>query len=112
MNNATPYFKLARAEETAGRSASALLFYLSSFCAGFNSGQLQYPYQATAKIRTLQLRLGLSDGELLQLIHSYGPLTDQECQALLLFAIRGWLSGIHAVLSGKFKLCGGNYEAL
>lgn len=100
MNYATQYFSLARIEETAGNKCAALLLYLSSFCDSFNSGVKDYPYGATAKIRSLQNQLALSDLQLAGLVHSYGPLTDAECQKLLSYSIHGYLSGIRATLSG------------
>lgn len=100
MTNATRYFELARSEEEAGNYCSALLFYLSSFCDSFNSGTGDYPVGTTAKIRMLQLKLGLSDSELSDLVHSYGPLTDSECRALLTYSISGCIPGIQSVLSG------------
>lgn len=100
MNNTAQYFSLAKMEENAGHSASALLFYLSSFCASFNCEHPQYPYQTTAKIRNLQLRLGLSDEELMQLVHSYGPLSDQDCRELLSSAICGCPTKINVISRG------------
>ncbi len=100
MNYAAQYFKLAQAEETAGNKCAALLLYLSSFCDSFNSGARDYPCGATAKIQNLQNQLGLSDLQLAELVHSYGPLTDAECQKLLSYSIHGCLSGIKATLSG------------
>lgn len=100
MNNSGNYFELARREELNDRQVSALLFYLSSFCASFNSENAQYPYQATEKIRRLQLALELPDAELLGMIHSYGPLTDADCRDLLKYSIDGNLSKIQAVLVG------------
>ena len=100
MNYAAQYFKLAQAEETAGNKCAALLLYLSSFCDSFNSGARDYPCGTTAKIRSLQSQLGLSDLQLAGLVHSYGPLTDAECQKLLSYSIHGCLSGIKATLSG------------
>lgn len=100
MNYATQYFKLARAEETAGNKCAALLLYLSSFCDSFNSGAKDYPCGATAKIQSLQNQLGLSDLQLAGLVHSYGSLTDAECQKLLSHSLHGCLSGIKATLSG------------
>ena len=100
MNNSEKYFELARKEELSGHQASALLFYLSSFCASFNSKDAQYPYRATEKIRRLQLALKLPDVELLGMIRSYGPLTDVNCQDLLKYSIDGNLSEIQAVLPG------------
>lgn len=106
MNYSADYFKLARAEEAAGQPVPALLHYLSSFCAGFYPG-VAYPYQATAKIRHLQLRLGLTDEQLFSYVHSYGALTDMECRQLLYFSICGQLSGIQSVLAGSSSANGG-----
>lgn len=64
MNNQTEYFNLARAAEKAGHAPAALLFYLSSFCAGFHCDPPHYPHQATAKIRKLQQRLGIPESQL------------------------------------------------
>lgn len=100
MSNSAIYFELAKNQEAAKHQASALLMYLSSFCASFNSGEYQYPYQTTEKIRRLQHKLSLSDAELLDMVHSYGPLTDPECRLLLLCCIYGNLSGINSILSG------------
>ncbi len=100
MNNSKKYFELARNEELNGHQASALLLYLSSFCASFNSKNAQYPYWTTEKIRRLQLTLKLPDAELLGMVRSYGPLTDVDCQDLLKYSIDGNLSKIQDVLSG------------
>lgn len=100
MTNANQYFKLARAEEATGNECSALLLYLSSFCDSFNSGAKDYPCGAIAKIRCLQNHLAISDLQLMKLVHSYGPLTDAECQKLLSYSIHGCLSGIKTTLSG------------
>lgn len=100
MTNAAQYFHLARTEEKAGNECAALLLYLASFCDSFNSGTMDYPCGAVAKIRNLQRQLTLSDLQLLELVHSYGPLTDADCQELLSYSIRGCLSGIKATLSG------------
>lgn len=105
MTNATRYFELARSEEKAGSDCSALLLYLSSFCDSFNSGIRYYPTGAIAKIRMLQLKLGLSDTELSDLVHSYGPLTDSECRALLTYSINGCIPGIQSILSGCAYEC-------
>ena len=99
MTHAAQYFELARAEEKAGNGYSALLLYLSSFCDSFNSGNRDYPYGTIAKIRTLQHQLNISDALLLNLVHSYGPLSDAECQNLLSYSIDGNLSGIRTILS-------------
>ena len=101
MGNSKTYFNLAREEEINGRQASALLFYLSSFCDCFNSTDSQYPYQATEKIRRLQIQLSLTDEELLSMIRSYGPLTDQECRCLFINCVYGNLSGIRCILAGS-----------
>ena len=101
MTNAAQYFQLARNEEKAGNECAALLFYLSSFCDSFNSGTREYPFGTVAKIRILQNRLALSDLRLTELVHSYGPLTDAECQKLLSYSIHGCLSGIKTTLSGS-----------
>lgn len=96
MTNATLYFDLARSEEKAGNECAALLFYLSSFCDSFNSGTQDYPYGTVAKIRMLQNRLSLPDQFLFGLIHSYGPLSDSECQELLSDSIGVTIAGIKA----------------
>ena len=88
MENATCYFELARTEEVIGNECAAQLLYLSSFCDNINSGTKDYPYGAVVKIRNLQNKLPLSDLQLLELVHSYGPLTDNECQKLLSFSIQ------------------------
>lgn len=105
MTNATRYFELARSEEKVGNDCSALLLYLSSFCDSFNSGTMDYPVGATAKIRMLQFKLGLSDDELSDLVHSYGPLTDFECRTLLTYSINGYIPGIQSILSGCVYGC-------
>ena len=102
MCSSRQYFTSAREEELSGNYSSALLFYLSSFCAGFNSLSSQYPFQPTAKIRKLQLILGLTDSQLLSYVHSYGPLSDLDCQMLLQFSIDGNVSGIHSVLCNHY----------
>lgn len=99
MTNTSRYFELARNEEQAGNDCAALLLYLSSFCDSFNSGVADYPCGTIAKIRMLQNRLLLSDMQLIGLVHSYGPLSDAECQKLLYYSIYGCLSGIKTVLS-------------
>lgn len=99
MTHPSQYFSLARNEELAGNDSSALLFYISSFCSSFNSNA-GIPIGTIEKIRRLQKKLYLSDSELLDLVHSYGVLTDQECQYLLLFSIQGYLDGIKSILSG------------
>lgn len=76
MPHATHYFELAHSEEKSGNDAAALLLYLSSFCDSFNSGILTYPVGAISKIRRLQIRFSLPDYQLMNMVHSYGPLTD------------------------------------
>lgn len=100
MFNSTHYFKLAHNEEMAGNECAALLLYLSSFCDSFNSGAKDFPCGTIAKIQRLQNRLSISDLQLLELVHSYGPLSDAECQELLTYSIYGCLAGIKAILSG------------
>lgn len=100
MTNAARYFELARAEETTGNECAALLLYLSSFCDSFNSGASEYPCGTIAKIQNLQSRLSLSDLQLLDLVRSYGPLSDAECRKLLQYSIHGCLAGIKGILSG------------
>lgn len=99
MANAALYFALARSEEKAGNDCAALLFYLSSFCDSFNSGIKDYPYGTVAKIRMLQNRLSLPDQFLFELIHSYGPLSDTECQKLLSDSMSGDIAGMNAILA-------------
>ena len=101
MGIATQYFNLAKVEEMRGCESAALLFYLSSFCDSFNSVSEDYPCGAIAKIRRLQNRLSLSDLQLLSLVHSYGPLSDAECQKLLSYSIYGCVAGIKSVLAGS-----------
>lgn len=100
MSNAARYFELARNEEKSGNAGAALLLYLSSFCDSFNSSATDYPCGTVAKIRILQNQLGLSDIQLLDLVRSYGPLSDAECQKLLTYSIYGCIAGIKAILSG------------
>ena len=100
MTNAALYFELVRSEEKAGNECAALLFYLSSFCDSFNSGTLGYPYGTVAKIRMLQNRLSLPDQFLFGLMHSYGPLSDAECQKLLSDSINGDIAGINTTIAG------------
>mgnify|MGYP007033840489 CR=1 FL=1 len=100
MTNATLYFDLARSEEKAGNECAALLFYLSSFCDSFNSVTQDYPYGTVEKIRMLQNRLSLPDQFLFGLIHSYGPLSDSECQELLSDSIGVTIAGIKATPTG------------
>lgn len=105
MTGANTYFTLGRTEEKAGRDSSALLYYISSFCASYNQNSKSHPCGAVAKIRMLQNSLGLSDAQLLEMVRSYGTLTDLECQHLLYYAIYGFLPGIHTVLSGSAYGC-------
>ena len=95
------YYELARSEETVGNECAALLLYLSSFCDSFNSGTWKDSYGVVAKIRRLQNRLSLTDSRLLELVHSYGPLSDCECRLLLHYSIQGCLAGIETTLSGS-----------
>lgn len=99
MTNAALYFELARSEEKAGNECAALLFYISSFCDSFNSGTQDYPYGTVAKIRMLQNRLSLPDQFLFSLMHSYGPLSDTECQKLLSDSISGDIVSMNAILA-------------
>ena len=101
MINAALYFDLARSEEKAGNDCAALLFYLSSFCDSFNSGTKDYPYGTVAKIRMLQNRLSLPDQFLFGLIHSYGSLSDAECQELLSDSISGDIAGMNTILAAN-----------
>lgn len=101
MNKTSIYFQLARNEETLGRTGSALLFYLSSFCEHFNSCLDGYPSGTIEKIRRLQKHTGISDHNLLSMVRSYGPLTDDECRHLLYYSIYNYLPGIDAVLHGS-----------
>ncbi len=101
MTNASLYFKLALSEEKAGNECASLLFYLSSFCESFNSDSKDYPYGTVAKIRILQNRLSLPDQFLFDLVHSYGPLSDTECQELLSASISGDIIGINAILAAS-----------
>lgn len=100
MANATQYFELAHIEETVGNECAALLFYLSSFCDSFNSGANDFPCGTIAKIQHLQNRLSISDLQLLELVHSYGPLSNDECRKLLTYSTHGCLAGIKTILSG------------
>lgn len=100
MSNAAQYFELAHIEETAGNECAALLLYLSSFCDSFNSGTGDLPCGTIAKIQRLQNRLSISDLQLLELVHSYGPLSNAECQKLLTYSIHGCLAGMKSILSG------------
>lgn len=97
MTNATRYFALARTEEAEGNECTALLLYLSSFCDSFNSGTRDYPCGTISKIRSLQNLLALSDLQLLDLVHSYGPLSDAECQKLLFYSLYGYTAGIRVI---------------
>ena len=101
MTNAARYFKLAHAEEISGNESAALLFYLSSFCDSINSASGDYPCGTVAKIRRLQTRIALTDLQLLPLVHSYGPLSDAECQKLLSYSIYGCVTEMRAVLDGR-----------
>lgn len=105
MTDASTYFALGQAEEEAGHDPSALLYYISSFCASYNQDANSHPCGAVAKIRMLQMSLGLSDAQLFEIVRSYGSLTDIECQCLLYYAIYGFLPGIHTVLSGSAYGC-------
>ena len=98
MTNCRAYFNLAQSEERSGNLSSALLFYISSFCAFYNSSS-GHPIGAVSKIRLLQRLIGLSDAELCKMVRSYGPLSDEQCQQLLYFSIYGYVDGIHAVLN-------------
>jgi len=99
MTNTSLYFELARSEEKAGNDCAALLFYLSSFCDSFNFGAKDYPYGTVSKIRMLQNRLSLPDQFLFSLMHSYGPLSDTDCQELLLASISGNIASMNAILA-------------
>ncbi len=92
------YFTLAHNEEKAGNEPAALLLYLSSFCDSFNSGDTR-PCGTVAKIRMLQNSLSISDQQLYDMLHSYGPLSDAECRNLLSDSIIGNLAGINATLA-------------
>lgn len=100
MTAAKQYFNLARTEEKNNNLASALLLYLSSFCACYNSNDGVHPYGAVAKIRRLQKEYSLSDNELCDLVKSYGPIPDNDCSRLLVYAIKGDLSGINLLIGG------------
>lgn len=99
MTDAHTYFALGQFEEKAGRSSSALLYYISSFCASYNQNVNSHPCGAVAKIRMLQKSLAISDSQLLGMVRSYGVLSDAECQSLLYYAICGFLPGICTILS-------------
>ena len=100
MTASEHYFYLARTEEKHNNLASALLLYLSSFCACYNSNDGVHPCGAVAKISKLQREYNLSDFELSSLVKSYGPLSDHDCSLLLIYAIQGNLSGIRLVTGG------------
>ena len=100
MTDAKTYFELGRSEEKAGHESSAIIFYLSSFCATYNQTTGTHPCGAVAKIRKLQLSLGLTDEQLFDMVRSYGALTDLQCQYLLYYAISGFVPGINTVLNG------------
>lgn len=100
MSNAKRYFELARNEEGAGNECAALLFYISSFCDSFNSGARNFPCGAVAKIQKLQNRLSIPELQLMELVRSYGPLSDAECQKLLTYSLHGSISDIKTTLSG------------
>lgn len=100
MSNAARYFELARNEEVAGNECAALLFYISSFCDSFNSGARNFPCGTVAKIQKLQNRLSIPELQLLELVRSYGPLSDAECQELLTYSLHGSIAGIKSTLSG------------
>ncbi|MBQ9437653.1 MAG: hypothetical protein IJU50_04925 [Lachnospiraceae bacterium] len=93
------YFRLARAQEKMKRHGAALLLYISSFCEGANlSGGDRFPQAGVvAKIRQMQLAIGLSDSALCSLPRSYGHLTDEECQRLLFYSLCGNAEGIRSV---------------
>lgn len=99
MLYAAHYFELAHNEEIVGNECAALLLYLSSFCDSFNSGVKGFPCGTIAKIQKLQNQLSISEPQLLELVHSYGPLSDAECQKLLTYSIHGCLAGIKNTLS-------------
>lgn len=101
MTFAAEYFNIARNEESSGNECAALLFYLSSFCDSFNTGVKKYPYGTIAKIQNLQTALALSDQHLMELVYSYGPLSNDECQKLLYYSIHGCPAGIEAILSSR-----------
>lgn len=94
QNIATQYFALARTEEMAGRNAPAILFYLSSFCAGLNCNDAQTIYRTAAKIQRLQIRMSLSIDDLIDMVHSYGPLSDEICRQSLIQALDGFVPAV------------------
>ncbi|MBR1629238.1 MAG: hypothetical protein IJ679_08255 [Lachnospiraceae bacterium] len=98
MTHPKTYFKLARSEEKSDNASAALIHYLSSFCAHYNQCGGR-PTATVSKIRKIQAAIGLSDRSLCEMARSYGPLSDEECQQLLYFAINGYVGGMHAVLS-------------
>ena len=98
MTDQKTYFTLARNEEKAGNKPAALNFYLSSFCASCNLGEARQA-GTVEKIRRLQTALSIPDDQLFEMVRSYGVLSDSECRNLLFFAINGYTSGIHSVLS-------------
>lgn len=102
MASASMYFRLGCMEEIVGNEASALLFYLSSFCSSYNSNFRERPSGTVRRIRSLQNSIGLTDDQLLCMVRSYGILTDLECQYLLYYSIYGFDDGIHAVIYGSF----------
>lgn len=97
MTKPEKYFELARTEEKYGNAGSALLFYLSSFCASCNLSPLTRPYGTVEKIRRIQSFLGIEDSHLFDMVRSYGHLSDHECRFLLHCSLRGSLDGIDAV---------------
>ena len=99
MNMADLYFAQALSEETTADDLPALLHYLAAFCDSMNSGTPETSYRSVNKIRKLQLRIGISDRVLLDLVHSYGPLNDNECQNALAASINGDLETIHTILA-------------
>lgn len=100
MLNTVQYFELAHTEEISGNDCAALLLYLSAFCNSFNSDAKDLPCGTIAKIQRLQNRLSISNLQLLELVHSYGPLSNDECRKLLTYSIQGYLAGIKTILSG------------
>lgn len=100
MTKPEKYFELARAEEKNGNTGSALLFYLSSFCASCNSSFTFRSYGTIEKISRIKKLLGLTNSDLLDMVHSYGHLSDYECRFLLYCSLRGSLSGINSIFDG------------
>lgn len=96
------YFELARTEEKDGNTGAALLFYLSSFCASCNLSPLARPYGTVEKIRRIQSFLGMEDSRLLDMVRSYGHLSDHECRFLLYCSLRGSLDGIGTVTGDMY----------